>query len=142
MARIAAILVIVISLLAALLAYWFFAVAALAGVGLLLLARPASDALQAERLTVIQNDYARLGLEPVDAWSSESVAKVLDRLNDALRKGIVDEEKAHRWGDLAAKRETATAARQDVEQQREPTDRAVWAGAGDIRRSFPFDPES
>ena len=118
-ARIAAILVIVISLLAALLAYWFFAVAALAGVGLLLLARPASDALQAERLTVIQNDYARLGLEPVDAWSSESVAKVLDRLNDALRKGIVDEEKAHRWGDLAAKRETATAARQDVEQQRD-----------------------
>ncbi len=118
-ARVAAILVIMLSLLLAVLTYWFFALSALAGVGLLVLARPATNARQAERLAAIQNDYNRLGLEPVEAWSSESVAKVLDRLNDALRKGIVDEEKAHRWDGLAAKRETATAARQEVEQQRD-----------------------
>ncbi len=117
-ARIAAILVIILALMLAILAYWFLSVLVILGVVLLFLARPGSSHTQVDRLQIIQEDYDRLGLDRVDTWTSKNVELLLDRLNDELRKGIVDEEKAHRWDNLAVKREEASLARRKLESQR------------------------
>ncbi len=117
--RIAAILVIILALMLAILAYWFLSVLVVLGVVLLFLARPTSTHTQVDRLQIIQEDYERLGLDRVDTWTSKNVEKLLDRLNDELRKGIVDEEKAHRWDNLAVKREEASMARRKLESQRD-----------------------
>ena len=118
-ARIAATLVIILSLLLAVLASWFFAVVAVVGAGLLFVARPASTDVHSAQLKNIQDNYNRLGLERVETWTSERVEKLLDRLNDELRRGIVDEEKARRWDRLAQKHAAATEARTTLELQRD-----------------------
>jgi uncharacterized protein YhaN len=118
LARLGAILVIALSLVLIVVVHWLFVVFAVAGAALLITTlKPEAKPVTTSRLGM-QAKFARLEVEQPERWTVEDVEKLLDRLNDRLRKSIVDEEKATRWANLADQRQAALLRREAAEQQR------------------------
>jgi len=119
MAQVAAALVVFLSLVLLVTVHWLFVIFAVLGAALFLVTLKPEAKHATKTRQGIQEEFNRTGAEQPVGWTVDAVEKLRDRLYATLRTGIVDEEKARRWANLAHDRKAASEERHAVEIERD-----------------------